>query len=760
MNRTFSRNTLALAISAASLYGSVAFADELEQQQEPRVLEEVIVTGQKIETSLQDTKESVAVFTENTLEQRNLTQLGDVIQQTPGVTGNQFGFRIRGVRSSDGASQPQKGDLASLVIDGVTTSGWVKTETTGQLWDVGQVEVLRGPQSTNLGRNALAGAVIINTNDPVYENEGKVRLGFGQYATREYKGVANLNLIDGVSAIRLSVEQSETDGYLNNITRKEKDYGGSKNDAYRLKWLLEPTDDLSLLLSYQRLESRYRDSRSHTELFDRDERIVLSDADASFDSEADLASLTADYVLSDNWSVKSVSAYQDGERSRFNDADQTARPFGSGGGIIIRNTEDSNLSQELRFNFESEAVRGSTGLYYAKVDAKRNLDTKNDINLITQFDALIAPGLGNLFVTNFGIYPNFYPLESIGKTDVETTNWALFSEWEIDLDDSWTTSFGLRYDNEEQKNITASSGSSSVVLPDALTDPRGGIELRPGFTVNDAIPLINGLLNNLSSTQPESSAKGDFDALLPHAGITYHWNDDVSSSFFIAKSYRSGGSELTLTQGINSFAEEKLWSYEFAHRAVVLDGDGVFNTNIYYSDWDNQQVDIQEPGTRGGAFRMTVNAGKSELYGFETSFNYDLNEDLSIFLGAAVSKTKYKEFSPERADLKGNEFAFAPRYTANAGFAYENVDGLFFNASADFVDSSYTDVANTQKIEARTLFNISAGHDFGDVRYEVYVNNLFDKTYATNNALTDADGNAVSRLGAPRVAGARVTLAF
>lgn len=786
MNRTFSRNTLALAVSAASLYGSVAFAEELKQKQEPRVLEEVIVTGQKIETSLQDTKESVAVFTEDTLEQRNLTDLGDVFQQTPGVSGDQFSFRIRGVRSSDGASQPNRGDLASVVIDGVTASGWVKSEAVGQLWDVSQVEVLRGPQSTNLGRNALAGAVVLNTNDPVYENEGKVRVGYSNYGGREYKGFANVNLVDGVSALRFSVEKSESDGFINNITRKEKDYGSNDNRVYRMKWLFEPSDDLKMLLSYQRLENDYRDSRIILGQYDRDERVSINDADAIFETEADLASFNLDYDISDQWSLKSISAYQNGERYRFSDNDITEKAPGEGGIEVTRNSKDKNWSQELRFNFDGENIRGSSGVYYTNIQADRGGSSDFDINLVAQLNAYaqtqnIPFPLGTL-LTNplnlepfFGpgaptlpaIYPAFIGSQQSGFTDVETTSWAVFSEWEADLDDAWTASFGVRYDNEEQKYSTQSATISTTTLPDPLGAPLGTTPIPGvGLTLDSIIGLVNTQLAAFTTDVPQTSKTKDFDNILPHAGLTYRWNDDVSSSFFVKKSYRSGGTELTLLNGINEFEEEELWAYEFAHRSIVFDGDGVFNANLYYSDWKDQQVNIQEPGTTAPGFYVTVNAGESKLYGAELSFSYDVNEDLSMYLGGALSKTKYENFvAPDGSgNYKGNSFAFAPEHTAVVGLSYQDVSGLFINPSISYEGCSYSDVQNTEEYElsSRTLANISAGYEMDELKVEVFAKNLFDRTYETNKALQAQDNarTQVVRLGDPRVAGVRLTMDF
>lgn len=784
MRKPFIKSNLALAISLASTSAMVEAATEVPDGKQG--IETVIVTGQKLERSIQDTRESVEVFTGSDLEQRNLTDLTDVIQQTPGVTGDQFGFRIRGVRNSDGASQPNRGDLASVVIDGVTTSGWVKSETVGQLWDVSQVEILRGPQSTNLGRNALAGAVVVNTQDPLYEHGVKVRMGYGNYGTSEVKAAANINVADGVSALRFSYEDNNTDGYIDNPTLDRNNTGARSNKVYRMKWLFEPVDELKMVFSYQHLENIYGVSRILLGDYDAEDRISLNNTQDKFRTEADLISLNVDYTLNDAWSLKSISAYQDGERFRRNDVDLSAQDYGNGGGIVVRNSEDNNWSQELRFTFESDTVRGSSGVYYTEIEAKRHSETRSDINLVKEFNAYAASQgipmpLGTLLTNPLDLsiflgpgapvlptlYTDpFFGREQEGYTNVDTTSWAAFTEWEMDFSDAWTVSFGVRYDEERQKYETASVSTSpdAGTLPGLLAAPIGTSEIIPGsgITLNSIITLANFQLSSFTANVPHTEKTKRFDNILPHAGVSYHWNEDVTTSFFVKKSYRSGGSELTLTRGINNFDAEELLSYEFSLRSVVLDGDGVFNANVYYSDWKDQQVAVQEPGTSSSAFTMTVNAGESTLYGAELKFDYSLNDDWDLYVGGALSHTEYEEFESVDGseDYSGNEFTFAPKHTLVAGFTYQNNEGFFVNANANYAGKAYSDVENENELKGRTLVNLSGGYELDGWRFEAYAKNLFDKTYATNNAITDLNGGKAAILGAPRLVGVRATLSL
>lgn len=761
MNHLFEKSAIALFV--AGCLSSPVLAQDAPTEKESGV-EVITVTGQKITSTLQDTKESVAVYTNKMLEERNLTNLADVFLQTPGVSGEQFGFRIRGVRNSDGSSLPNRGDLASVVIDGVTLSGWVKTEGAGQLWDVSQVEVLRGPQSTNLGRNALAGAIVVNTTDPEYANEGKVQVGLGNYGKKELKGVANINISDGVSAIRLAAERTDSDGFVENVTRNEDDYGRSEQSVYRLKWLYQPSDMLTSVFSYQRIDSEFGSASSYLGGYSKEDRVTQAGDPAIFQTKANLFSLNLEYEINNQWLLTSITAYQDGERTRFNDSDQTAVSVGNGGGIIRRFSEDNNWSQELRFNYDGDDVRGSSGVYFSGIEARRSQNNTIDLNLVALFDDF-SPGLGTVMTTTavlpVVLYQPIYDTAQAGKTDVDTSTWAVFSEWEVDLSEQWMLSFGLRYDSEEQDYTTASNTTSNYVLP-ATGSPLGAIPLGP-LTVDQIITIANTQLAGLTKSVPENQKSENFSNLLPHAGITYEWNEDVSTSFFVKKSYRSGGSELTLLNGVNNFDAEELWNYEGALRAVVLDGKGVLNANVYYSDWTDQQVAIQEPGTTNSAFTMTVNAGESSLTGVEVSFTYQLSENVGIYTGLAVSKTEYEQFqSPDGSEnYNGNTFSFAPERTGTLGLNY-NAEGFFFNASVSYTGSSYSNVANTREMGGYTLANLNGGYEFDNIRLEAYVQNATDKLYDVNNNLRagDRDRTRGFRLGAPREFGARMTYSF
>ncbi|MFV0278265.1 MAG: TonB-dependent receptor, partial [Parahaliea sp.] len=693
------------------------------------VLEEVVVRGTKIEKSLQDTADSVALFSATTLEQRGLINLEDVINQTAGVvmgsatsgSGSDSSFRIRGIDS--GPIGTLRSELASFYVDGVALSGWVKAEGPQQMWDVSQVEILRGPQSTNLGRNSLAGAIYVTTQRPLYENSGSLRVGVGNDNTTQFSGTANISLKDGVSALRLSADQYNSDGAVTNVTLDDDDIAFVERTSLRAKWLYEPGDDLSILASLEYVDNGYGDA---TQTFEGSgyrsgDRKALANVRGEYLTEAWLGSLTVDYRLSEQWSLRSITAGMDGDRSRRDDFDDSALD----GGVVLRDAQDRTISQELRFNYQGDRLQGSTGIYYSQIDA----DNVNDTTAAVRAADF---GLGPLVA--LGIYPEIFRFMTGGTTSLETTNAAVFTEWEWRFAPRWRLSLGARYDWEKQEVSFQSTGSTDEVLPNPSDWAAFGLE--------ETIYGVNAMLSALTADGLRHTPDTDFDAFLPHIGLTYDWTDNVSTSFFVKRGYRAGGTEITSLNRVNSYDPEYLTNYELALRSVLLDGRATFNANIYYADWDDQQVVVPELADNT-TFTRIDNAGASKIYGVEAAFNLRASERLSLYATAGYSYTEYTDFvSATSQDLSGNHFTFAPEETAALGFDYRLDQGFCVNANVTYTGDAYTDQENDIDLDEYTLVNLRGGYRTEAWQVEAYVTNLADEDYAVNRfGLQDARGN-------------------
>ncbi|MGC3980866.1 MAG: TonB-dependent receptor [Steroidobacteraceae bacterium] len=215
-------------------------------------LEEITITATKRETDLQKTAMSITALDGEEIEKSGKSNLAQILQDTAGVTANtagQFGyyFWVRGIGSS-----PTFGQDAAVTtsVNGVFQQ--TAQSSRGTFYDIGRVEVARGPQSTLNGRNALGGSIAVITAEPKLEYEASGTVGIGNYHLLNSQGMLNAPLPGGISALRLAFSTEKRDGYISNGSND------SDVEAGRLRWLIQPSDDLKIILSADRQKSAGR----------------------------------------------------------------------------------------------------------------------------------------------------------------------------------------------------------------------------------------------------------------------------------------------------------------------------------------------------------------------------------------------------------------------------------------------------------------------------------------------------------------------
>jgi len=256
--RTHKIATLALAVSAA-FSSSVLAQEAATTEKKEASLEQITVTAQKRTQSIQEVPISVATLSGEKFE--SLFSGGEDILalavRVPGLYAESSNgrvaprFYIRGLGNTDfdlAASQPVSIIMDEVVMENVVLKSF-------PLFDVQQVEVLRGPQGTLFGRNTTAGIIKFDTVKPTQDVEGYAKAGFGSYGTMNFEGAVSGGLTDELSA-RLSVLSQERDDYIDNAATGQNDaLGGFDEKAWRLQLLWEPSADFSAL---QRTRPRLR----------------------------------------------------------------------------------------------------------------------------------------------------------------------------------------------------------------------------------------------------------------------------------------------------------------------------------------------------------------------------------------------------------------------------------------------------------------------------------------------------------------------
>ncbi|MEM1132115.1 MAG: TonB-dependent receptor [Pseudomonadota bacterium] len=700
----------------------------------------IIVTGTKQNQSIQDTQTSVTVITGEQAKENALFNLEDIVLRVPNISAAGASLNdisIRGI-SFGGVGNAGGGVTANIYVDGAPSSS-IANFGALNLWDIAQVEVLRGPQSTVQGRNALGGAIIYQTADPEYEFGLDARVLIGNENSRQYSAAVTGPIIADQLAFRLSADYREVDFEVVN-QRNGLPTRFQEGLTLRGKFLIEPQalSDLRLELIGEYNETETGDFNAVAA------PVPISDpAFADFDpfgnesfatftnfSKINSARFIADldYQLSDNWSIKLLGTYEDAERDRNLGINQD---FG----------QTETYSGELRTNFDYGNITGWIGGYF--------FETSSDG--VTTIELPATALVGGLPVI---------PAESIVtgtlNTNTDTTNYAIFGDVTFGLDDRIKINLGARYDWEELENAGLTGAT--------ISNP-------PNCVVAPVVPVFGGtpcaLLLPVSNEPPQNTS---FEAFLPRVSIIYDLDDDRSVSFTAARGYRAGG-VFTANAGagevfIGSFDPEFLNNYEFAFRSVWPDAGITFNANIFYSDWTDQQVSV--PGRTGGVVDViTLNAGSSELYGAEFSVEVDLSDRLSLFGNLGLLWTEFTDFpfavdnngdpvnavDPQFANLAGDRFNSAPRANAAFGLSYKDEQGFFANTNASYSSAQDTSIPNLPENRGDSAFLVNArlGYSFDNFEIAMFADNLFNDRVLFGRSLLNvpAGTGAVTEIAEP-----------
>lgn len=693
-----------------------------EQDPEPLVADAIIVTGTKQNLTLQETQTSVELYTQERIEESVFNNINDILIRTPNVTtvNSTSGFSIRGVAQT-GVGFAGTGLTSSSYVDNAPLSANAQ-QGVQSLWDVGQVEILRGPQSTIQGRNALAGAVIIQTNDPTYEWEFRGRAQFASEDTERYSAVVSGPIIEDQLAFRIAIDDQTFDaGVTEVISGLPQEFEDAA--TYRAKLLFEPDflPGFRAELKAERVETDFGEFNT------RFAPVAFTDPSFSdFDpfgdetfsrvrlenSEADFIGLEVSQDVGPNWTLIGIANYEDQTRvTDFCDTRTGSCQF------ITSPSFTEQYSAELRAAFNYERFNGWIGAYYFDQEVVR----VQDFTLPLSF----AP---------FPATPADSTLTSTTVDGEEVENFAIFGDVTFDLNQKWTLNLGARYDREDFVDF----GS------------RGTVSSEPENCTVDA-PFGTVPCTALLPVSSEPALPADFEAFLPRATLTYHFSEDRSLSASIQRGYRAGGADLVSNPSTGEltaipFDPEYVTNYELAYRSEFNDGRFVLNANVFYLDWTDQQVTI--PGPSGNPLAQdafTDNVGASEVLGAEISLFNQMTEELQVFGAVGLLDTEFTEFpfapldpTGQFTDLSGNEFPQAPNVSLSAGFNYVRASGLYTNWNASYQSERASDVTNLAENEADafTLVNARLGYEFDRFNVYLFANNLIDERFNTRVELT------------------------
>ncbi|NGM52046.1 TonB-dependent receptor [Caulobacter sp. 602-2] len=761
-----SRLMMASAVGVWAVLASLAQAEApvATAPEAPTQVDQVVVTGEKTSRSVQDTVTSVAVTTARTIEREQIRDFYDVVAKTANMseTYGKTGFTIRGVANNN-VSGGGTGGLATVYVDGAAIPERAMYGGPLDMWDVGQVEVFRGPQSTLQGRNALAGAVIVRTTDPTNDWNFKARVTSASGDDRAIALAGGGPIVQDQLAFRLAFEDHQSDGFIYNTTRKLDD-DALDTRMIRGKLLLTPAAAEGFkavaTMSHNERKSGYVFTYSRTDTPDYfDHRVTTTNDPNTSDITTDIATLELEQKLGERFTLSGVASWSQVDLIQRYDADLGPQRLSYGG----QNELVETSSLEARLNYDGERLKGVVGVYRATRDAERSSASLTNVafpraTLVSVLTSTLmgsVPGItqpqaqaqanafANLYIAALPVIPVDYTSDA--PELVETT--ALFADGSFALTPKLSVLAGFRYDREKNTQSSVQTARFAGVYP---TPSAFGAYAPYVVLVNQ---FVGSMVAQAGAPSPETTR--EFEAFLPKLGAKYALTDDVSASFVVQRGYRSGGTAINTARAtVVPYDPEYTWNYEFSLRTYWPQWGLTANANAYYVDWTDQQVSLNL-GLNQYDYQVE-NAGSSHLYGFELELAQRVTPNAGWWASLGHTKTEFDEFNVQTGtdtrNLSGSEFPYAPHWTFAIGGDYRWNNGLVANLNANYRAKAFTEAGGEQDgriADARTLVNGRFGYESRAWGAYVFGKNLLNEKYSQYSR----SDIPVALLGEPRVLG-------
>lgn len=720
-----------------------------------QALDEIIVTAERKATNLQDTPIAVTAISSDEIERSDIAEPISLSFRVPGFSFSPFSagqaiFSLRGISSNDDGAGTE--NSAVVFLDDVYF-GRV-SNAAFNFFDVERIEVLRGPQGTQFGRNAIGGAINITSKKPNLESfESKVNANLGKYGRVNLGAYVTGPLADNL-AFKISALSRRSDGYVKNVRT-----GGEINDEDALNLrgqLLWASGDTEVILTASmqdedngdmgRIPYRTASVRGFYEATGANEKgLWAAPAQEGFsERENDLYSVKVDHDLSNGANLVSVTAYYETQ------ADWEMDSVGVPQVNVVDEIHDKSevFTQEFRYSQQiSDNLDVLLGVFYLDEETDRS----EWFRIIRGIDDRRASEDND----GVGAYRQIN----------ETKSWAVFAHTDWQITDAWSLNVGLRY-TEDEKDIVSSSG---------------GVK-NNGFIIEEEFgDIVAGTGVGASRSWTNTS---------PKVSLNWEPNDDLMAYVSWSRGYKSGGfgaapRDEARARRIGVDPEEAT-NVELGLKAQLLDDTLRLNTAVFRLDYESLQFQRFGPGLIEDAtaplgwsndpdsfgYFDTINAGDAEVEGLEFEFTWLATRDFVLSGTYAYLDTfgdfNFREYftdDPGRDVIVTRALNRAPenKYTLNGLYTQTLSDGseIIWNAEYLYSDEKRGDVVDNDVVEdAYSLVNASISYvnSAGDLEIKFWGRNLTDDRYISHGYVIGP--GEIGVLGEPRVYGVSITREF
>lgn len=713
----FGFRNITTAVAAVLAAPFCALAQSNDSIPITKQLEEVTVTAQKQEENLQKIPVAVSHISEEEIRQARIWQARDIGGVFPNFYASHSGDgrNVMGIR---GITTTSYDPAVAVYVDGVIQFG-LDTYSNGLL-DVERIEVLRGPQGTLYGRNAMGGVINIITKKPTNQTSGFAEVGFGNYGLSRYSLGLKTALVPNKLFLGASGLYEKHNGFFTNeFNNSDYDKRNTLLGNYYLRYLANPYWSFTLNFKHSgvRNHGAFPLAGSFEEAFDEPFRLNQNTLTRMVDNVTN-ASLVVDYAGDINFS--SQTSFQSNYRIYEDPIDGDFSPLDIVS-VVNNYGKDWNKvsvwTQEFRLSPDEDS-----GSRFSWLAGLFGFVKENPVKQGTYFGEN-----GD----RYGSQPGSTLLTiNTGKSE----GFALFGQGSYRLTDKMGFTLGLRYDRENRK----------------LTG-------RGEFLMEGMEPMV---------IQQDTTGKADYSAFSPKAALSYDLADDQLLFLSYSRGFRAGG----LSQITGNPSEPVLRSYdpEFSNNFEVglknefLDHRIRWNLSAFYST----VMDIQVPQLiLPEAFVVTTNEGELTSMGFESEFTALMGDNLMLIWNAGLTDAQFEELiiAEEEANisLKGNRQLFTPEFTSNLILQYnQTIDPardiqLLARAEWMWLGTTYFDLQNQLKQDPYHLVNARLAVEKGHVSLAVWARNILDTRYVDY-----AYNFGAAHLGEPATYGVSVRVDF
>ena len=713
-------------------------------------MEEVVITARKREENLQQTPISVTAISGDLIDSAGLSDITSIESVTPNLnftvgtgggssTVNAF---IRGVGEFDFLLT--KDPAVGLYIDGVYMARTFGANM--ELADIERIEVLRGPQGTLFGKNAIGGAINVVTRKPGDEFNYEVELSAGDYGFRGAKAYLELPLADTLSA-GVSLIGKHSDGW------QERPGGDAGDDGVfagriNLNWL--PTDDFESLLS---VDTVHQDQNGYPNtmltwnpgaIFALLQNTLL-DPCCTPNKDIDRSGAASSELLHDdldgtgvNWTntwslrsvtLKSITGYREMEALFGRDGDNSALDYAGD----VHDESHRQFSQEIQLSGIAidDRLEWTAGLYYFTENTTDNTTLVTARGLHDALAALPTPLLFPGEAVAFDLVVDF-------DNHQQGDSYAAYMHSSYAINEQWTISAGARYTQEmkrfDQSARRVASGAPLLAPDFAAANPFA----TPGQACSD-IDLDGSF--QCEETWSEFS---------PKLGLDYLLNDDVMLYGHFSRGFRSGGfnGRPTSLGEVAEYDPETLTSYELGFKSRWLENRLRVNGALFLNKYRDQQVVVLS-ATPTGVSAITRNAGRSTMQGLELEMVAMPTTNLELMAGLSYLDAQYDRWRDDTGDHSDRDFEYAPDWTASVAAQYTwRLDGggrLALRGDGAYKGQTYLNATNSEFLHpgGHTVWNAAARYFSANEHWEV----ALQGKNLTNKRVLNAGFDAVDAFG-------------